>query len=121
MSNYSNNDIDRFSAVFSALSNPHRLQIFSILSGCCTQATTCSMNTTESCCVGDLGGELNVAASTLSHHLSLLVNVGLIDQVREGRVLRCWPNFDLMQSLTDFLNEECCLGVTKRDAPRQAG
>ena len=39
--------------------------------------------------VGDLQKKLNVPSSTMSHHISALVSVGLVRQVREGRVLQC--------------------------------
>ena len=38
-----------------------------------------------------------------------LVNVGLVSQEREGRVLRCRPNFPLMDDLIGFLTSECCV------------
>lgn len=93
------------------LGNPTRLEIFRLL----VRAGP------DGLAVGEIQDHLGIPASTLSHHLALLVNVGLVEQVREGRVLRCWPNYELMQSLTDFLNEECCRGVTKRKVPRRAG
>ncbi len=71
--------------------------------------------------VGALQDHLGIPASTLSHHLGHLLNVGLIDQVREGRVLRCQPDFSLMTQLVDFLGEECCLGVPEKAPAREAG
>ena len=42
--------------------------------------------------VGEIQEHLGIPASTLSHHLSHLVNAGLVHQAREGRVLRCTPD-----------------------------
>ena len=58
--------------------------------------------------VGQLRDRLEVPGSTLSHHISHLVNAGLVSQIREGRVLRCTANFAAMQQLVDYLVEECC-------------
>ncbi len=53
---------------------------------------------------------LSVPASTLSHHISRLVRVGLVSQTREGRVLRCNAQYQELNSLIAFLSEECCSG-----------
>ena len=60
--------------------------------------------------VGDIQDEIKIPGSTLSHHLSRLARVGLIEQVREGRTLYCRPQLDLLNGLIDFLVEECCEG-----------
>lgn len=59
--------------------------------------------------VADLQNKLEVPGSTLSHHISRLVRVGLVLQVREGRVLRCFAQYDRLNSLLSFLREECCI------------
>ena len=58
--------------------------------------------------VGEIRDILDIPNSTLSHHLSHLRNVGLIDQQREGTVLRCFVNYGLIDSVVSFLTEECC-------------
>ncbi len=58
--------------------------------------------------VGEIRNILNIPNSTLSHHLSHLRNVGLIRQKREGAVLRCFINFDLIDGIVSFLTKECC-------------
>ncbi len=71
--------------------------------------------------VGDIQDHLGIPASTLSHHLAHLVNAGLVHQEREGRVLRCRPDFGLMNQVIGFLTEECCAGVTKTGVRRKTG
>ena len=93
------------------LGNPTRLQIYRLL----VRAGPGGL------AVGEIQAHLGVPGSTLSHHLSHLVNAGLIDQVRAGRVLRCTPNFSLMNQVVAFLTEECCLGVAGAEAEREAG
>ena len=58
--------------------------------------------------VGDIGNDLNIAASTLSHHLEKLKNEGLIKVRREGTYLWCSANSDALQALLGFLYAECC-------------
>ena len=61
--------------------------------------------------VSSVQKKLDVPGSTLSHHISRLVNVGLITQVREGRVLRCCAQYKELDGLINFLSEECCQGA----------
>jgi DNA-binding transcriptional ArsR family regulator len=83
------------------LGNPTRLEIFRLL----VRAGPAGV------AVGEIQDRLNIPGSTLSHHISHLVNAGLVNQEREGRVLRCTPNFQLMDQVMDFLTAECCTGV----------
>ena len=62
--------------------------------------------------VGKLQTKLDVAASTLSHHLKSMLIVGLIHQERQSTTLICRANYDLMRSLLDFLVAECCVEST---------
>ncbi len=67
--------------------------------------------------VGEVRKHLGIPASTLSHHILHLVSERLVRQEREGRVLRCTPNYELLQTLVDLLTKECCTGV---DAPAES-
>jgi DNA-binding transcriptional ArsR family regulator len=74
--------------------------------------------------VGEIQSELAIPASTLSHHISRLVWAGLVEQEREGRVLRCRPRFAALRALVDFLYEECCqagAGASRRSRARRQG
>ncbi len=59
--------------------------------------------------VGVLQKELNVPASTLSHHMAALVSVGLVVQTREGRTLYCTAQYTVLENILQFLLEECCV------------
>ena len=59
--------------------------------------------------VSDIMQQLETPASTLSHHISRLVRVGLIKQVRQGRVLRCYAQYRELTKLINFLTKECCI------------
>ncbi len=58
--------------------------------------------------VGDIGEELDVTASTLSHHLEKLKNEDLVRVQREGTFLRYTANTGALERLLGFLYAECC-------------
>src|SRR4030088_1662171 len=62
----------------------------------------------EGMVVGDILGELDIAASTLSRHLEKLKNEELDNVRREGTYLRYSANPDTLQELLGFLYAECC-------------
>jgi ArsR family transcriptional regulator, arsenate/arsenite/antimonite-responsive transcriptional repressor len=57
--------------------------------------------------VGEIQQEIGVPASTLSHHLDVLLQEGLIQQRREGRYLRSFTDEQGMKELIHFLETEC--------------
>ncbi|BBM01159.1 helix-turn-helix transcriptional regulator [Microbulbifer sp. GL-2] len=59
--------------------------------------------------VGEIQAALDVPGSTLSHHITRLVSVGLVVQRREGRTLYCVPQYEELFRLVEFLQEECCI------------
>jgi ArsR family transcriptional regulator, arsenate/arsenite/antimonite-responsive transcriptional repressor len=58
--------------------------------------------------VGDIGSELDIPSSTLSHHLDKLRNEGLVRVRREGTFLWYSANTGALQELLGFLYAECC-------------
>ena len=62
----------------------------------------------EGMVVGDIGGELDIPSSTLSHHLEKLKNENLVKVRREGTFLWYSANADALQELLGFLYAECC-------------
>ena len=58
--------------------------------------------------VGEIGAELGIPASTLSHHLDKLKNEGLVSVRREGTFLCQTANTKALQELVGFLFAECC-------------
>src|SRR5215510_11806545 len=62
----------------------------------------------EGMIVGDIGGELEIPSSTLSHHLEKLKNENLVKVRREGTFLWYSANADALQELIGFLYAECC-------------
>lgn len=64
--------------------------------------------------VSDIGDHLGFAPSTLAHHLSTLVDAGLVLQDRQGREVFNRVDYPAMRRVVGFLTSECCLGVTMK-------
>jgi ArsR family transcriptional regulator len=58
--------------------------------------------------VGEIGNELQIPSSTLSHHLEKLKNEDLVKVRREGTFLWYSANTKALQELLGFLYAECC-------------
>lgn len=102
MSNYRNIDIDVLARGFKALSHPNRLKIFLRLVNCCTPGTDCAVDEVQECCIGDLGAALDIAPSTLSHHIKELHQAGLLQMSRRGQRMDCRVDADALTTLRDF-------------------
>lgn len=64
--------------------------------------------------VSDIGEHLGLAPSTLAHHLSTLVDAGLVLQDKQGREVFNRVDFPAMHRVVGFLTSECCAGVAVR-------
>ena len=62
--------------------------------------------------VGEIQKTLDIPNSTLSHHISRLMKVGLVKQQRDGRTLFCIAECDALNDVLNFLTEECCINET---------
>ncbi len=89
MSKYETIEVAQLAGMFKALGHPHRLRIFQRLLGCCAPGTACALDDVGPNCVGELGEELDIAASTLSHHVKTLAHAGLIHLSRRGQFIDC--------------------------------
>lgn len=95
--------------MFRALSNPNRLKIFIRLASCChDKKTACDVNELGAC-VGELGGDLKIAPSTVSHHIKELNRAGLINLERSGRSIRCWLDAEILKELAGFFERRPAL------------
>jgi len=110
MSKYKTIESIQLVDIFKALANSHRLKIYNILTTCCTPGTSCTSDDVFSCCVGDLDSQLDIAASTLSHHLKELHRAGLIHMKRDGKQVFCSVNTEIMQQLQNIFSGELVRG-----------
>jgi len=83
---------------FSALGAEPRLQIIRLL----LSAHPTGM------VAGEIQEELGIPASTLSHHLEKLKQVGLVVVRRVGTYLWYSADTDALREILNFLYEECC-------------
>jgi len=96
--------IEHQAEMFKALSNPHRLALFHRLMNCCEPGTKCNSDEAIKYCVGDLGEGLDIAPSTLSHHLKELNRVGLVQMERRGKNIDCWVEPAVINELKAFFS-----------------
>lgn len=103
-------EIERAAGCLEALGNPTRLAIFRLL----VRAGH------EGAPVGTVQATLGIPGSTLSHHLSKLIRVGLVSQERRSRTLICRAHFPRMHALIAYLTDQCCEGldIVACEAPR---
>ncbi len=94
----------QYAEIFKALSNPHRLKIFMHLAGCGSNNLLCCADDKARECIGDLGSNLGIAPSTLSHHMKELYRAGLIRTNRQGQRIECFVNPDVLDTLSQFFS-----------------
>lgn len=105
MSNYEINN-GQLSEMFKALGNPHRLALFHRLTQCCVPGTACSTEQAIYASIGELGEGLEIAPSTLSHHLKELHRSGLIAMKRRGKQVECWVEPATLNQLATFFKAQ---------------
>lgn len=85
---------------FSALSNETRLWVFRLL----VQAGP------EGLSAGDIADHLSARQNTMSSHLKLLHQSGLINSRRDGRSVIYSADYNTVRQLIVFLMDDCCAG-----------
>ena len=90
--------VTRFADMMSAMGTEPRLRIMRLLLSAHPEGLV----------VGQIGDELDIPGSTLSHHLEKLKNEDLVIVRREGTFLRYSANSDALKELLAFLYAECC-------------
>ncbi|MEP1206247.1 MAG: metalloregulator ArsR/SmtB family transcription factor [Rhizobiaceae bacterium] len=83
---------------FSAMGSPSRLEVLQVL----VRAGNAGL------AVGDIQLRTGIPASTLAHHLKFLSAANLIIQDKQGRSIINRANFELLQSLAEYILQECC-------------
>src|SRR6266852_369837 len=98
MANPRAEDIARYADMLAAMGTEPRLRIMRLLLSAHPEGMV----------VGEIGAELEIPSSTLSHHLEKLKNEGLVSVRREGTFLRYAADTAALQDLLGFLYAECC-------------
>ncbi len=91
-------DVSRYADMLAAMGTEPRLRIMRLLLSAHPQGMV----------VGEIGSELGMAGSSLSHHLEKLKHEGLVSVKRESTFLRYSASTDALQDLLGFLYAECC-------------
>jgi ArsR family transcriptional regulator len=91
-------DVSRYADMLAAMGAEPRLRIMRLL-------LTAHPN---GLIAGDIGTELGIPASTLSHHLEKLKNEDLVGVRRQGTFLWYTANTEGLRELLSFLYAECC-------------
>jgi len=100
-------DINAATRSLGALAQETRLETFRLL----VRTGTAGM------AAGDIARSLSIPHNTMSSHLAILANAGLVDSRREGRSIIYRINFDGTRALLSFLVEDCCQGRPEDCAP----
>lgn len=96
---------DEVAASLAELGNVHRLAVFRFLVRAGHAGAT----------VGQIQAALGIPGSTLSHHLTRMARVGLIRQEKRSRHIVCIPEYQRLEGLIAYLQDECCFGVPGGD------
>ncbi len=69
--------------------------------------------------IGELGERTGVTGSTLTHHMRVLSQSGLVSQAKDGRRILSTADIEGVQSLSDFLLSQCCADTdsNQKDGP----
>ena len=90
--------VTRYADMLSAMGTEPRLRIMQLLLSAYPDGMV----------VGEIGNELEIPSSTLSHHLEKLKNENLVRVQREGTFLWYSANTEALRELLGFLYAECC-------------
>lgn len=95
--------VDSFSRIFKALSNPHRLKILMELAHCPqgNETFTASVEEMENC-QQMFARHLGLAPSTISHHFKELRMAGLVKVRREGKNLIVQVDREVLASVRQW-------------------
>lgn len=91
-------DVSRFADMLAAMGTEPRLRIMRLLLSAHPDGMV----------AGEIGAELGIPSSSLSHHLDKLKNEGLVSVKRESTFLRYSADTKSLQDLLGFLYAECC-------------
>jgi ArsR family transcriptional regulator len=110
--------VENLATMLKALAHPQRLRIFLKLVACCAPASCDADAASLRRCVGELGADLGLAASTVSHHLKELRQAGLMRITRRGQHIECWVAEEALGGLQAFFAAACARRCCAVDHPK---
>lgn len=90
-----------------ALAQPTRLRVFRLLVA----------HEPEGLAAGDIARAAGVPQNTMSSHLAILAQAGLVDGARQGRSIRYRADLGRFRALMLYLLQDCCAGRPDICAP----
>ncbi len=97
MSGLSRDDVDRLAGILRVLGHPDRLRILA-----------CLLN--EGCFVKDLASRLELPQSTVSQHLRVMTDRGILISVREGVKVCYYPEDSFAKDIARLVLPLCANG-----------
>lgn len=86
-------DSDTLARMFKALSDPSRVKLLSLIAAA----------PDGEACICDLTGPLGLSQPTVSHHMKLLADAGLVQREQRGKWAYYRPVPDVLRALADAL------------------
>jgi ArsR family transcriptional regulator, arsenate/arsenite/antimonite-responsive transcriptional repressor len=94
-------EADELAPLFKAIGDPVRLRLLSMI----------ACHDGGEACVCDLTGAFDLTAPTISHHLKVLKQAGLIDSERRGTWVYYWINPAVLERLSAILGPRQAAGL----------
>jgi ArsR family transcriptional regulator len=96
------NDVASMAAQFKALGDPTRLELM----------ITVAASSSAEACVCDLTPDTGLTQGTVSHHLKILVEAGLLERTQRGK----WAYFSLTGAASEILQSLNVAIPTRKDS-----
>lgn len=101
-------DAETAAAAFAALGSEARLSVLQAL----VRAGP------EGLAIGDLAARCGITGSTLTFHVKILTQAGLVRRARDGRRILCAADTTALRGLGDYLLAGCCTDTpSPKDMP----
>lgn len=95
--------VEQAASTFAALGSEQRLSVLRILVRAGEDGIP----------IGELGTRSGITGSTLTHHVKILTQSGLVQQTKRGRSIICAAvAYDQIFALSQYLLSECCADCT---------
>lgn len=91
------------SRLFKALSDENRLRILLSIQRNDYRCSGTKRHCRSETCIKELANSLRITVPTVSHHVRLLVNAGLVSARKEGRWVYCRIDQEAFDKARDFL------------------